>query len=156
MKRLLPWALLAASLSANLALAVAATRRGEPGPSVEPQIMVQLSLDPDQRASIERLRSRLVASRREHAVAMAGLRQRLTAAIARQGGEPGAVPRIRGELAEAQAGYQCQVVDHMLAVRGVLRPDQLPQFEQMVSRQMAAGAAGAGECMAAPRQGAGP
>jgi hypothetical protein len=155
-RRLLPWALLAASLSANLGMAVPALRRREPVPPVEPQVMSQLALDPDQRASIERLRSRLMASRHRHLVAMADLRQRLTAAIVRQGGDAGDVSRILRELAEAQAGYQCQVVDHMLAVRGVLRRDQLPRFEQMVSRQMTAGAAAAGECMPAPRQGAGP
>jgi Spy/CpxP family protein refolding chaperone len=137
-------------------MAAAGLRRHEPGPSLEPQLMTQLALDPDQRARVERLRSTLVASRQEHVGAMGDLRRQLTAAMARRGEDPAAVPRVLRDLADAQAKYQGFVVDHVLSVREVLRPDQRPMFEQMVSRQMGAGGAAGCECLPAPRESAGP
>jgi hypothetical protein len=121
--------------------------------------MGQLGLDAGQRERIEGLRTRLMASRLEHGRAVAEMRRRLTTAIAHQGDEPAAVGKALHDLAEAQAGYQCDVVDHVLAVRSVLRPDQRPKFEQMVSQQMVpqqmgAGATGAAcECLPAAREG---
>jgi Spy/CpxP family protein refolding chaperone len=143
-----------ASLSANVAMGVAVLRQREPAPPAEPSFMGQLALDADQRARIEGLRSRLMASRLEHGRAIAEMRGRLTAAISHEREDPAAVGRALRALAEAQSGYQCDVVDHVLAVRAVLRPDQRPRFERMVSQQMGAGAASAAcECLPAPREG---
>jgi Heavy-metal resistance len=151
-RRLLPWALLAASLSANVAMGVTALHGRVPAPLPEPPFMGQLGLDSGQRERIEGLRARLMSSRLEHGRAVAEMRRRLTTAIAHQGEKPAEVGKALHDLAEAQASYQGEVVDHVLAVRSVLRPDQRPQFEQMVSHQMAVGGT-ACECLPAPREG---
>jgi hypothetical protein len=45
---------------------------------------------------------------------------------------------LRG-IVESQAGLQQAVVEHVIAMRAVLRPDQRPAFEQMVAEHMTSG-----------------
>lgn len=141
MKRLLPWALLAASLAANVALAVTLKgRRDGPGFPSEPLIFSKVQLDADQRARISSLRTELLARRGESERNLAALRRQLAAAIGRQPEDRAAVDSTLRQLAEAQAGFQEAVVGHVLAVRAVLRPDQRPAFEDIIAHHMQAGA----------------
>jgi hypothetical protein len=138
-KRFALWALLAVSLSANLAMAAVAARQRSWGASSEPRVFSKVALDPDQRARILQLRSHLVATRDEHARRIAELRARLAGAMTRRPEDTAGIDSILHGIAESQAGFQRAVVDHVLAVRAVLRPDQRPAFEEVVAGHMQAG-----------------
>ncbi len=141
MKRLLPWALLAASLAANVALAATlAGRRGTPGFPSEPLIFSKAQLDADQRARISALRAELLARREDSERSLAVLRRQLAAAIARQPEDRATVDSTLHQIAEAQARFQEAVVNHVLAVRAVLKPDQRPAFEDIIAHHVQAGA----------------
>lgn len=139
MRRLVLWAVLVASLSANLAVAFAALRQQRSGPPDEPLLFSKVSLAPEQRARIAELRSQLVARRADHARHIAELRARLAAAMMHQADDRAAMDSILRGIAESQAAFQQAVVDHVLAVRGVLKPEQRPAFEEIVAHHMQAG-----------------
>jgi len=138
-KRFALWALLAASVSANVAMATVALRQRSSGPSNEPLLFSKVALDPDQRTRISELRSLLIARRDEHARNLAELRTRLAGAMMHQAEDPAAIASILRGIAEAQTGFQQAIVDHVLAVRAVLRPEQRPAFEEVVAGQMKVG-----------------
>jgi len=137
-KRLALWALLAASLSANLAIAAVAMRQ-QTASSSEPHLFSRLPLDADQRARISKLRSQIMARRDEHAHRIAGLRKELASAIMQEPESHARVESILRSIVESQAGLQQAVVKHVIAMRDVLRPDQRPAFEQMVAEHMTSG-----------------
>lgn len=143
MRRILPWVLLLVSLSANLAVGAVAVHRRGAAPRGEARLVSRLQIDSHQTAQIARLRSSLWASRQEHGRAMADLRRQLARAITRQPEDPGAVSVILRDIGEAQTGYQWDIIDHVLSVRDVLRPDQRPAFEEMMSEHLVAGGAAA-------------
>jgi Spy/CpxP family protein refolding chaperone len=138
-KRIVFWGLLAASLSANLAVGAAALWQRRNGTPEEPLVFSRVALDEGQRARISQLRSQLLSTRDEHARRMAVLRRELAAAVLREPRDPAAVDRALRSIAEAQASYQRAVVEHVLAVRDVLRPEQRPAFEKMVGEHMTLG-----------------
>jgi nickel and cobalt resistance protein CnrR len=138
-RRLLPWALLAASLAANLVLGGTLARRGSLAVPTEPLIFSKVHLGPDQRARISSLRAELLASREESQRSLMALRRRLAAAIAHEPEDRPTVESTLRQIAEAQARFQGAVVDHVLAVRSVLRPDQRPAFEGIIASHMQAG-----------------
>jgi nickel and cobalt resistance protein CnrR len=138
-KRFALWAVLVASLSANLATAAVAVRQRSAAPPNEPLLFSKVTLDPEQRARISELRSRLIATRDEHARNLAELRGRLATAMMHRAEDPAAIDAIVRSIADAQTGFQQAVVEHVLAVRGVLRPDQRPAFEEIVAEQMRSG-----------------
>jgi len=141
MNRLLPWAVLAASLAANVALAATLVgRRASSEFPSEPLIFSKVQLDPDQRARITSLRAELLAHREESERNLVALRHQLAAAIARQPEDRAAVDSTLHQIAEAQAHFQETVVSHVLAVRSVLKPDQRPAFEDIITHHMQAGA----------------
>lgn len=141
MKRLLPWALLAASLAANFALAATlAGRRDTPDFPSEPLIFSKVQLDAEQRAQISSLRAELLARREDGERSLAALRRQLAAAIAGPSEDRAAVESTLHQIAEAQARFQEAVVNHVLAVRAVLKPDQRPAFEGIIAHHMQAGA----------------
>lgn len=153
MRRFVFWALLAASLSANLAVAAVAVWQRRPGPSEEPPVFARVALDPDQRARISELRSQLMSARDEHAGRMATLRHRLAGAVAQQPADRAAIDAALRSIDETQAAYQRAVVEHVLAVRDVLRPEQRPAFEKMVVEHMSAGGAmQCANCALAPKE----
>ncbi len=139
MKRFAFWALLVASLSANLAMAAVAVWQRSPARPGEPLLFSKVALDPDQRSRISGLRERLMSTRQEHARRMAALRRDLASAAVQQPAAPATVDRALRAIADTQAAYQRAVVEHFLAVRDVLRPEQRPAFEKMVVEQMSMG-----------------
>ena len=140
MKRLVLWALLALSLSANLAVAAFAVWHRRTTASDEPRIFSQVKLDPEQRARISELRAQLFSTRETQVRRLALLRKQLGAAMMRQPDDRAAVDGVLREIAAVQAGYQEAVVAHVLAVRNVLRPDQRPAFEKMLADRIGGGA----------------
>ncbi len=150
MKRLVLWALLALSLSGNVAVAAVALwhRSVSPAPSPdEPRIFSRVSLDAEQRARITELRARLMDKRDGHVRRMGQLRTQLAAAVVRPPEDRAAVDAVLHEIAAVQADYQEAVVAHVLAVRDVLRPDQRPAFEKMLAERIGGPAFGAGPPM---------
>ena len=139
MKRLLPWALLTASLAANIALGVSSARGERSEFPSEPLIFSKVSLDPGQRARISTLRAELLAHREENQRNLAASKQQLAAAIAKDPEDRAAVDSSLRDIAQSQAQFQRAVVDHVLEVRAVLRPDQRPAFESIIARHMEAG-----------------
>jgi Spy/CpxP family protein refolding chaperone len=135
-KRLLPWALLAASLAANAAMLLAPPRPFPAAATDEPLIFAKASLDPDQRVRIRALRSELLARRAEHERRLAGLRGQLAAALGKEPEARAEIDATLGRISEAQAAFQRAVVEHVLGVRAVLTPEQRPAFESIVATQV--------------------
>ena len=139
MKRTALWALLAASLSANVAVAAGTLRQRRVPATDEPRVFSKVALDSDQRARISMLRSQILATRDEHGRRIAEMRGRLASAIMREPQDPVLVDSILRDIAASQASLQQAAVDHVLAVRAVLRPDQRPPFEEMITSHMRSG-----------------
>jgi Spy/CpxP family protein refolding chaperone len=154
-KRLALWALLAASLSANLATAAVALWRRGPARPAEPLLFSMVALDPDQRSRISGLRERLMSARDEQGRRMVALRRELAGAVVKEPPDAAAVGGALRAIAEAQAAYQQVVVEHFLAVRDVLRPEQRPAFEKMVVEHMGAGGGAPHGVWPAPPEGEG-
>jgi Spy/CpxP family protein refolding chaperone len=152
MKRLALWAVLALSLSANLAVAAVAVRQRGAAPPNEPMIFSRVALDAAQRARISALRTELMAHRDEHARRIADLRTQLATSILHEPADQAHVDSVLREIASSQAAMQRAAVDHVLAVQTVLRPDQRPAFAQMVAGLMRS--AGPTQCGLAPAAGA--
>ncbi len=139
MKRLVLWAVLAASLSANVAMAVVAVRHRTGSPPGEPLVFSKVSVDPAQRTRILELRSQLLARRDEHARRLAELRVQLAEAMTQRADDTAGIEKLVLRISEAQGAFQHEIVDHVLAVRAVLRPDQRPAFAEVISRHMQTG-----------------
>ena len=136
MKRLAFWAVLAASLSANLAVAAVAVRQRGSAPPNEPLLFSKVALDTAQRSRISALRAELLAERDEHARRIGDLRIQLASTILHESADQTHVETILREIASSQAAMQRAAVDHVLAVKAVLRPDQRPAFSEMVASHM--------------------
>jgi len=139
MKRLALWALLAASLSANVAIAAVAVKQRSSGPPGEPLLFSKVALDPVQRTRISELRAQLIVRREQHGRAIAELRAHLARTIVRQPDDRTGIDSTLRSIAESQASFQRAVVDHVLAVRAILRPEQQQAFQEMVAEHMQAG-----------------
>jgi Spy/CpxP family protein refolding chaperone len=139
MRRLLPWALLAASLAANVGLGVTLARRGQAAFPEEPLIFSKVHLDEGQRQRILSLRSEVLAHREESEHHLETLRGQLASDMAREPVDLAAVESTLRQIAEIQARLQHTVVDHVLAVRAVLRPEQRTAFEEVIAHHMLAG-----------------
>jgi Spy/CpxP family protein refolding chaperone len=138
-KRFALWFVLVASLSANVAVGAVAVRRHGSGPSDEPLLFSKVALDAGQRARISELRKQLVASRDEHARRMSELRTQLAATMLHDPENHAHVDAVLRDIAASQASFQHAVVDHVIAVRGVLHADQRPAFEEIVAGHMRSG-----------------
>jgi Spy/CpxP family protein refolding chaperone len=140
--RLTVWAALAASLSANVVLVTNSVRhRAQPAPSGVPVVFSRTAVDAEQRARIVELRAAVVAKRDAHAQEISKLREQLAATIARTPDDRPVVDSLLARISASQAAFQHAVVDHVLAVRAVLRPDQRAAFEDVIATQLNAGSA---------------
>jgi hypothetical protein len=151
MKRLAFWAILAASLSANLAVAAVAVRQRSSAPSNEPLLFSKVAVDAGQRSRISALRAELMTQKDEHARRIAELRGELASTILHEPANEAHVESILREIASSQAAMQRAAVDHVLAVKAVLRPDQRPAFAEMVASHMRS--AGPMQCGLGPAAG---
>ncbi len=78
-----------------------------------------------------------MANRDVHARRIADLRVQLASAVMREPDDHARVESILRSISESQASLQQAVVEHVIAVRAVLRSDQRPTFEQMVAEHIA-------------------
>lgn len=142
MRRLVLWALLGLSLSANVAVAaVALARRYRAhAPTGAPLLFARVSLDDGQRERITSLRQKLLADRAAAAARLAALRGKLAGLLAADPGDRAAVDAALAEIEAEQAAFQRRVVAHVLSVQEVLRPEQRPAFHALVSEHMRTGA----------------
>ena len=111
----------------------------------EPRVFSRVAPDTDQRTRISTLRSQIMATRDEHGRRIAKMRGQLASAIMREPQDQALVDSILHNIAASQASVQQAAVDHVLAVRAVLRPDQRPAFEEMITSHMRSG--GPMECV---------
>ncbi|MFL5438361.1 MAG: periplasmic heavy metal sensor [Myxococcales bacterium] len=140
MKQAYLWALLAASLSANAVVAGIALRRASASPTAAaPPLFAKVALDGEQKTHILALRERLLAERREQGTQLAELRGALAQQLVHDPQDTQSLEAVLGRIETAQRGFQRRIVAHVLAVRAILRPDQRPAFEQLVTAQMRAG-----------------
>jgi Spy/CpxP family protein refolding chaperone len=140
MRRIHLGVMLAVSLSANVVIAGFALRRvTAPAATTTPPLFAKVSLDDDQKARIGTLRERLLAERAEESSRLADLRGALAHQLARDPEDARSLDAILTRIEEAQRGFQRRVVAHVVAVRAVLRPDQRPAFEELVTAQMRGG-----------------
>jgi LTXXQ motif family protein len=151
MKRLALWAILAASLSANLAVAAVAVRQRSTAPSNEPLLFSKVDLEPAQRSRISVLRAELMASRDEHARRISDLRAQLANTILHDSANQAHVESILRGIASSQTEMQRAAVDHVLAVQAVLHAEQRPAFAEMVASHMRS--AGPMQCGLGPAAG---
>jgi Spy/CpxP family protein refolding chaperone len=143
MKRALLLGLLVVSLAANGVVAFYAVRRHAPGMMAglpfEPPLFRVLSLTEVQKGEIMARRERLMALREATAARLGELRGQLADALALgEAGRP-RVDEVLAGLEAAQRDYQRAVVEHLLAVRETLTPDQRPVFERMLGERLREG-----------------
>ena len=143
MKRALLLGLLVVSLVVNAVVAFhAVSRRGGgmvPGVPGEPPLFRALSLSEVQKGEIMARRERLMAQREATAARLGELRGQLADALALgEAGRP-RVDEVLAGLEAAQRDYQRAVVEHLLAVRETLTPDQRPVFERMLAERLREG-----------------
>jgi Spy/CpxP family protein refolding chaperone len=141
MKRLALWSLLVLSLSANAAFGASMLRQRPVQPAIpdEPQLFSRVALDASQRERILELRTLLLRERSRQSTELEALRGRLAEQLAQAPEDTQAVGFVLARIEEAQAAFQRRVVEHVLSVRSVLRPDQRPAFSEIVARQLRAG-----------------
>jgi Heavy-metal resistance len=140
MRRIHLGVLLAVSLSANVVIAGFALRRvAAPAATMPPPLFARVALDGDQKARIGALRERLLAERADEARRLADLRGALAHQLVHDPQDARSLDAILSRIEEAQRGFQRRVVAHVVAVREVLRPDQRPAFEELVTVQMRGG-----------------
>jgi Spy/CpxP family protein refolding chaperone len=143
MKRAAFLGLLVVSLAVNAAVAWRALGRRGPGAGgampTEPPLFQHLELTGPQRAMILVRRGSLLERRAATASRLGELRGELAAALAQ--GEAGRerIDAVLSQLEGTQREYQRSVVEHLLAVRETLTPEQRPVFERMLGERLRAG-----------------
>ena len=139
MKSGLLWkAILALSLGANVALgAVLVLRSGgaetaaEPSPPDSvPCLLATLGLDAGQQATVDRIRAEFETGHEARKAAARTAREDLFAAIERMGTDRGEVDALLAKVGEAQFAMRRDLVDQLVDIVGVLRPEQRTRFLQ--------------------------
>ena len=138
MKRLLVRSLLALSLAANVAVLVVAVRAQAASPMGIP-LFSKLSVDAAQREQILTLRQDFLAFRAANYARTDALRGELAELLKTDAPDRARIDVVLAQIAESQAALQRRVVDQALSVRAVLRPEQRPAFEELMSQQLRAG-----------------
>lgn len=145
MRRFLFWLVLILSLSANATVLAMVVHRRAASP--EMPLLSRVELAPEQRARVMELRSGLLAFRRENHDRAAVLRGQLAELLQSDATDPGRVDENLRAISENQGGLQRRVVQHLLAVRAVLRPDQRAAFHELMTEQLRAGVPMQGACV---------
>lgn len=143
MKRAILLGLLVVSLAANAAVAWHALRRahacGPGGMPAEPLLFQRLRLGEAQRSAILARRASLMEKRAATAARLGELRGDLATALSQGEAGRGRIDAILADLERAQHDYQRTVVEHLLAVRERLTPEQRPVFEGLLGERLRAG-----------------
>jgi Spy/CpxP family protein refolding chaperone len=149
-KRLVLGAVLALSLAANAAVLVMSLRAQAASPMGIP-LFSRVSVDAAQRGRILTLREDFLAFRAANYARTDALRGELAELLKTDAPDRARIDAVLARIAESQAALQRRVVEQALSVRAVLRPEQRPAFEELMSQQLRAGvpmqrAGGQDEC----------
>jgi Spy/CpxP family protein refolding chaperone len=145
MKRLFFRAILALSLAVNVTVGVMALRHRAPASGHMP-LLSEVQLDPDQRAKILSLREGFLSFRENRNAQTAQLRVRLADLLKTDTPDRAAIDAVLAQINQSQAALQSRAVEHVLGVRALLRPDQRPAFEKLMTKNLERGIPMRGEC----------
>jgi Spy/CpxP family protein refolding chaperone len=143
MKRAVLLGLLVVSLAANAAVAWHLLQRAPMGMAggmpAEPLLFRHLKLSDAQRSAILARRASLMESRAASAARLGELRGELATALSEGDAGRARIDVVLASLERAQHDYQRSVVEHLLAVRETLTPEQRPVFERLLGERLRAG-----------------
>lgn len=138
MKKLLIGAVLVLSLAAN-ATVFAMRIHGQASSPMGLPLLSKVSPDPQQREKIMALRKDFLAFRQANFEKTDALRGELADLLKADAPDRARIDGVLAQIAESQAALQRRVVEQVLSVRGVLRPDQRQAFEEVMTTQLRAG-----------------
>jgi len=138
MKRLLLGGLLAVSLAANATVLAMSVRAQVASPMGLP-LFSKVSPDAQQREKIMALRKDFLAFRQANFEATDALRGELADLLKTDAPDRARIDAVLARIAESQSALQRRVVEQALSVRAVLRPDQRPAFEELMTKNLRAG-----------------
>ena len=138
MKKLLLWGALALSLAANATVAVMALRARSMPDGMLP-LMLKVHLDAEQHQAVLRLREAFERDRRENQRQASQLRSRLAQMLRADAPDRAQIDAVLTGMTELQIELQRRVVEQALSVRAVLRADQRPAFEQLMTQHLVSG-----------------
>jgi Spy/CpxP family protein refolding chaperone len=145
LKRYLLWLVLMLSLSANATVLAISLRNRVAHP--EMPLLSKVELAPEQRARIMELRGGFLAFRQANHERASTLRGQLADLLKADPPDASRIDESLHAISENQGALQRRVVDHVLAVRAVLRPDQRPTFHDLMTEQLRAGGPMQGACV---------
>ncbi|NMC69450.1 MAG: periplasmic heavy metal sensor [Myxococcales bacterium] len=137
MTRSLAWKLLLAlSLGANAALGAFLVLRSGAAESAEPTLVVdelpclleRIGLDPAQQDAVDRARAGFETAYEARRAALRRVRAELFGLIERSPGDRAALEECLTRLGAAQLDLRRELVDQILAIAAVLRPEQRERF----------------------------
>jgi len=138
MKRLLLGALFALSLAANATVLALSVRAQAASPMGLP-LFSKVSPDAQQRERILALRTDFLAFRKANFEQTDTLRGELAGLLKTDAPDRARIDAVLARIAEHQAALQRRVVEQVISVRGVLRPDQRPAFEEVMTKNLRGG-----------------
>jgi Spy/CpxP family protein refolding chaperone len=144
MKRYFFWLVLLLSLSANATVGAVALERW--WASRTPPLLSKVDLTAEQRSQVMALRESLLAFRQENRDRIAAEREQLAGVLQVEAPDRAKIDELLGAIAQTQGALQRRVVEHVLTVRGVLRADQRPVFDTLMTKQLRAGVPMQSEC----------
>lgn len=106
----------------------------------------RLNLTDEERAAIAPIRERFHAERLAQRSRLLQLRTRLASLVVSDSPDQAAIAALLDEMSAAQADLQRKVVERVLAIRGVLGPEQRARYDEMIVPHIQAGAAMRCDC----------
>jgi len=116
--------------------------------------LLALDLSSKQEARFHELRADLHTFRDSCHERMMGLRKQLLAALMTEPPDRDRIAEVMEKIVARQAHLQQRIVDHLLAEKAVLRPEQLPAFNTVLRRHVLGPRVGAPGCLGADLHGA--
>ncbi|MFO8071501.1 MAG: periplasmic heavy metal sensor [Polyangia bacterium] len=136
------WSLLGLSLALNAALGIghlrsaAARTAGDPQARDDYCLLDQLELDGDQQRRLAEMRRVMHAKRAAYLKRAAAIKVELAEAISATEVDRAALDTQLDRYAEGQAEMQRTVVEHLLGVSAMLRPEQRDAFRTLLRTEM--------------------
>ena len=138
MKRLLLGGLLAVSLAANATVLAMSVRAQAASPMGIP-LFSKVSPDAQQREQIMAMRNDFLAFRKTNFEKTDSLRGELAELLKTDSPDRARIDAVLARIAETQSALQRRVVEQAISVRAVLRPDQRPAFEELMTKNLRGG-----------------
>jgi Spy/CpxP family protein refolding chaperone len=102
----------------------------------EKPVEEDIEASPEQRAQMKQMREEFLEGVEEIAQRMSGLHTELVDAIALEPADPGAIESTFAEIRSNQRAMQRLVAGHLLAVKGMLTPEQRIRFFALLKERM--------------------